>query len=178
MDPGFPAAHTTVTTATTKTNQASASLWFDASYVRTTAGILKIAAMVLSAIGFICIAASDHSQHSKANWYYFVCIGGFWITGVLLVFYLFHIVEKFYTIKWLLIEFLYNALWSFFYMTAAAACASQGGRVAAWAAAAFFGFIAMMVYGFDAFLKFKGYRSGELPQETKLPTTTTGQPSY
>jgi hypothetical protein len=58
---------------------------------------------VLNIIGFICIASSSYGPHSKANFFYFVCTGGFWITCVLLVLYLFHFVEKFYTVKWFLI---------------------------------------------------------------------------
>ncbi|RXG56852.1 hypothetical protein Avbf_18215 [Armadillidium vulgare] len=61
-------------------------------------------------------------------------------------------------------EFGYTALWTFFYLTAASACAAWGGYYAAWAAAAFFGFCAMIAYGVDAFFKFKGMRGGEIAQ--------------
>ncbi|KAK7071084.1 CKLF-like MARVEL transmembrane domain-containing protein 4 [Halocaridina rubra] len=61
-------------------------------------------------------------------------------------------------------EFGYCALWTFFYFTAATACAAGGGSDSAWAAAAFFGYVAMLLYGADAFFKFKGWRSGEIAQ--------------
>ena len=40
----------------------------------------------------------------------------------------------------------------------------MGGIFPSWAAAAFFGYAAMILYGVDAFFKFKGWRSGDVPQ--------------
>ncbi|CAG0890980.1 unnamed protein product [Darwinula stevensoni] len=134
-------------------------------------GILKGAAMLTNIIGFICVMVSELNYVSRANWFNFVAMGGFWITGILLVFYLFHIIEKFYMINWLKIEFGYCALWSFFYMTASIAVAAGG--LEAWAAAAFFGFVAMAIYGFDAYLKFKGWRSGQIAQGERTVATAS-----
>jgi len=38
---------------------------------------------------------SQFSSHSRGGWFNTVAMGGFWFTGILLVLYLFHIVEKF-----------------------------------------------------------------------------------
>ena len=49
--------------------------------------------------------------------------------------------------------------------------AVQAGKYAnasAYAAGAFFGFAAMIVYGFDGFLKFKGWRAGQLAQGERV----------
>jgi hypothetical protein len=56
---------------------------------------------VLNLLGFICITVSTHSRHSRGGWFNTVAMGGFWFTGILLVFYLFHIIEKFSRIPWL-----------------------------------------------------------------------------
>lgn len=56
---------------------------------------------VLNLLGFICITVSTHSNHSRGGWFNTVAMGGFWFTGILLVLYLFHIVEKFVRIPWL-----------------------------------------------------------------------------
>lgn len=56
---------------------------------------------VLNLLGFICITVSTHSSHSRGGWFNTVAMGGFWFTGILLVLYLFHIVEKFSRIPWL-----------------------------------------------------------------------------
>ena len=49
-------------------------------------------------------------------------------------------------------------------MTCASACAAWGGYYEAWAAAAFFGYVAMILYGVDCFFKFKGWRQGDVAQ--------------
>jgi len=72
-------------------------------------------------------------------------------------------------IPWLMLEFGFYALWSFFYFTAAIAAAVKG-YVSALAAAAVFGFLAMLVYGVDAGFKFKGWRAGELAQGERKVT--------
>ncbi|KAB7502744.1 CKLF-like MARVEL transmembrane domain-containing protein 4 [Armadillidium nasatum] len=120
--------------------------------------------MFLDILGYICVMVSADNSHSRANWFGFVSMTGFWVTGILLVFYLMHIIEKFHMVPWIKVEFGYTALWTFFYLTAASACAAWGGYYAAWAAAAFFGFCAMIAYGVDAFFKFKGMRGGEIAQ--------------
>jgi hypothetical protein len=46
----------------------------------------------------------------------------------------------------------------------------------------FFGFISMIVYGVDAFLKFKGWRAGEIAQGERVRSVqkseTVGTPAY
>lgn len=58
---------------------------------------------------------------------------GFWFTGILLVFYLFHIIEKFYKMPWLKIEFVFCALWTLLYLIAASLAVAL--RVEAYVAA-------------------------------------------
>ena len=133
---------------------------------------------VLNLIGFICIcAASSHYLNSSTGrWFLFVSMTAFWTTGVLLVFYLLHVMEKFHVIPWILIEMVYTALWTFFYLTAALDTAVHGSEEDAFAAAAFFGFAAAIAYGYDAFLKFKGWRAGQLAQgERTVQQSTTSQ---
>lgn len=58
---------------------------------------------------------------------------GFWFTGILLALYLFHIVEKFYQIPWLKIEFVFCAVWTGLYLIAA--CVAVSFHVEAYIAA-------------------------------------------
>lgn len=58
---------------------------------------------------------------------------GFWFTGILLALYLFHIVEKFYQIPWLKIEFVFCAIWTGLYLIAA--CLAVSYHVEAYIAA-------------------------------------------
>ncbi|XP_043589186.1 CKLF-like MARVEL transmembrane domain-containing protein 8 isoform X3 [Bombus pyrosoma] len=101
MDQGFPAQHTTTTTVTTTSTTTLTSIRFDPSYIKTLPGMLKVAQVVLNLLGFICITVTSHSNFSRGAWFNTVAMGGFWFTGILLVFYLFHIVEKFSKIPWL-----------------------------------------------------------------------------
>lgn len=58
---------------------------------------------VLNILGFICVMVSEVNWHSRANWFNFCAMGGFWITGILLAFYLFHVIEKLYFIPWIMV---------------------------------------------------------------------------
>lgn len=53
----------------------------------------------LNFLGFFCVAISGLAL--QANFFDTIAVFGFWFTGILLVLYLFHIVEKFYKIPWL-----------------------------------------------------------------------------
>jgi hypothetical protein len=58
---------------------------------------------------------------------------------------------------------------------------AQGPYSSALGAGAFFGFLAMFLYGYDAFVKFRGWRAGQLAQGERKVTqqtsaTTTSNP--
>jgi signal transduction histidine kinase len=124
-DPGFPGQHTTTTTMTSNTT-IQTNTRFDPSYIRTWHGILKCAQIVLNLLGFICIEVSGFSFHSRGSYFIFVSMTGFWFTALLLLFYLFHLIEKFYKIPWLKIELVFCALWTLMYLIAACLAATFG----------------------------------------------------
>lgn len=169
---GFPGAY--ASTTVTSDTRVSPEIRFDPSYVRTVPGILKVVCLVLNFIGFLCIMVSENSYHSRAGWFNFCAGTGFWVTGILLALYLFHVIEKLHFIPWLMVEFGYCSAWSFFYFTAAAACAAEAGRYEAWGAASFFGFVAMIVYGVDGFFKFKAWKGGEIAQGERVAQMAPG----
>lgn len=185
-DPGFPASHTTATTTvTSSTTKVTTSIRFDPSYIKTIPGILKAVVVLINLIGFICIMVSEDNYHSRAGWFNFVSMVGFWVSGILLIMYLFHVIEKFHFIPWLKLEFGFCAAMCFFNLTSAAACAAYtspltGNNYEAWAAAAFFGFMAMGAYGADTFFKFKAWRAGDIAQGERTVTTssTVTTPAY
>lgn len=165
------------TTVTTETIVTSPNIRFDPSYIRTVPGILKAAQIILNLLGFICITISHWSVTSRGGWFNFVAMTGFWFTGILLVFYLFHVIEKFFKIPWLKVEFGFCALWTFFYLLAASLAAGLASVDEAFGAGAFFGYCAMVAYAYDAFLKFKAVKSGQLAQGEKTTTTETVSPT-
>ena len=115
-------------------------------------------------------SGSYFRETSSAEWTDFVSMTAFWVTSILLAFYLLHVIEKFHVIPWLMIEMVFTILWSFFYLTCsidlAVKCANYD--VPAFGAASFFGFIGTGIYGFDGFLKFKGWRGNQIAQGTRV----------
>lgn len=165
---GFPNQHTTRTTVTTNT-RVETTLRFDKSYVKTIPGILKIAQLVLNIVGFISISASGLSYYSRAEYFNTVAMTGFWFTGILLAFYLFHVIEKFYKVPWLKIEMIFCAIWVILYLIASCLAVTAGFE--GYSVAGVFGFIAMVTYGYDAWLKYNGVRNGELAQGERVIST-------
>ncbi|KAF4520693.1 hypothetical protein B566_EDAN006369 [Ephemera danica] len=174
----FPGQHTTTTVTSTST-VVQTNIRFDPEYVKTLPGILKCVQIVLNLLGFICIIASKFSRLSRGSWFSTVAMGGFWFTAILLGFYLYHVIERVYRIPWLKIELGFCSLWTVFYLIASILAADYTRIDEAFGAAAFFGFCAMVAYGFDAYLKFQGVRNGELAQgERTVNRTTVTSPAY
>lgn len=86
----------------------------------------------------------------------------FWFSGILLVFYVFHVVERLFRIPWIQIELIFCAIWAVLFLIASI-CVSTVPS-AAYTTAAFFGFCAMIFYGYDAWLKFNAHKTGEIAQ--------------
>ena len=66
-----------------------------------------------------------YKEQPVGEWFVFVAMTGFWVSLVLMIMYLFHAMEKFHVIPWLMIEFFFSALWTFFYFSAALAAAVE-----------------------------------------------------
>lgn len=174
---GFPGTHTTTTTTAT-TTKVTPVIRFDHSYVLKLPGWLKCGQCLVSLLGFICTSSSYQNRESSANWYGFVSMTAFWVTLVLLIMYLIHLIEKLHFIPWILGEFIFCSLWTLFYGIAAIVVCAKARGDDAFAAAGVFGFIGMLLYGIDAFLKFKGWRAGELAQGERVVSSSTTQAAY
>lgn len=142
------------------TDRPSKIIRFDRSYVKTVPGILKLVEIACNLIGFICIKISwSWVSAIFYNILYWVAII---ITGFLLVAYTLHIVEKFHHWPWHKLEFYYCVIVSLTYFGCSIFASTIGESVGY--AVGFFGFCAIIAYGFDAYLKFKGFRRGLPPQ--------------
>lgn len=117
---------------------------------------------VLNIIGFICIEISRYTNLAKGSYFNTVSMAGFWFTGILLVFYIFHVIERFFRIPWIQIELIFCGIWTVLYLIAAILVSTV--NASSYTAAAFFGFCAMVAYGYDTWLKFNAHRSGEIAQ--------------
>ena len=74
---------------------------------------------IINLVVFICVMSSGvhWRETTTAEWTDFVAMTAFWVTGILLIFYLLHVIEKFHVIPWMTIEMGFTILWSFFYLT-------------------------------------------------------------
>lgn len=92
----------TVTAATTKV---SPLVKFDQNYAKTQSGVLKIACMLCTLVGYICVQASGmgYRAGTAMTFYSVVAMIGFWVTFILFAFYCFHIVEHTPNFRWLYI---------------------------------------------------------------------------
>lgn len=131
----------TVTQTTTVTQP---YIRYDPEYVRSIPGIIKIVCIVLNLIGFICIEVSYFSHLSRGSFFNTVAMIGFWFSGIMLVFYLFHVCEKFHKIPWLKIEMYFCAAWTLLYMLASSLAAAA--NVEAFQAAAVSIIIVVITY--------------------------------
>lgn len=79
-----------------------------------------------SFIGFICIEASGLASHTRGGFFNFVALVAVFFTGILLIFYLFHIIEKTFRIPWLMVEFTFCAIWTFGFLSVSIMAATYG----------------------------------------------------
>ncbi|KAI5742294.1 hypothetical protein M8J77_005832 [Diaphorina citri] len=162
--------NTTTTTVTSTSTSVQTDIRFDDTYLRTVPGLLKMIQIVLNLIGFILISMSMYSMYFRANFFNTVAMFGFWFTGILLVLYLFHIIEKLYKIPWLKIEFVYCSILAAFYFIASILCASWATH-STFGVAAIFGFCATGAYAYDAWIKYIDIQNGELAQGSRVVST-------
>uniref|UniRef100_A0A170WWN5 Cklf-like protein marvel transmembrane domain-containing protein 4 n=1 Tax=Triatoma infestans TaxID=30076 RepID=A0A170WWN5_TRIIF len=138
-DPGFPGQHTTTTTVTTSNTNVQTNIRYDPSYIKTIPGMLKCAQIIMNLLIFLSVFFSHYSSTGQLSFMSLICGLGFWFTGVLLVFYLFHIIEKFFKVPWLKIELIYGGLWTLMLLIGSTLCAAYMGHAAAFGVITFFG---------------------------------------
>lgn len=170
---GFPGQHTTTTTVTSSSTTVQTDIRYDPLYFRTVPGVLKCVEIVLNFLVFISISLSKYSSFGRLSFLNLICGLGFWITGILLGCYVFHVVEKYFHIPWLKIELIYTGIWTLFLMIGSTMCVAYIGSSAVFGAVSFFGFINMIAYGYDGFLKFRSLQNGEIAQGERHVQKTT-----
>uniref|UniRef100_A0A915J5D2 MARVEL domain-containing protein n=2 Tax=Romanomermis culicivorax TaxID=13658 RepID=A0A915J5D2_ROMCU len=107
---------TTTTTTTTSVGMTLEKPEINTEYLTQVPGILKIAAIVLSLITFIC-AVSGCSYHSNASWTAFVSCSAFVICIILLIFALLRVPQDYPRFNWNLYFFAFVCTALFGYET-------------------------------------------------------------
>jgi len=94
-----------------------------------------------------------------------ISVGGFFITGILFGFYVCCACMMCTRIPWLKIEFIYCFLWTVACAVVASVAAYVGRIDEPFLIASVFAYLAMIAYGYDAFLKLNAIYLGESVQK-------------
>ncbi|CAK1550839.1 unnamed protein product [Leptosia nina] len=143
----------------------------DTSYVKTKEGIIKLVEIILDLLGFICVQSSSFWSNWRGVYFNVTAHLGLWFSVILLLLYIFHLIEKYHNVKWLQIEMIGCAIVTFLYLIASTIVVAFGS--AAYSAGGFFGYLAMVVYGYEAFTKFQAIKRGDLAQGSRVVTKQT-----
>ncbi|KAF9408439.1 hypothetical protein HW555_011874 [Spodoptera exigua] len=137
---------------------------FDKGYIQTMPGILKLVQLACNLIGFICIKISW--SWVSAIFYNILYWVGIILTGLLLVMYTFHFVEKFDKWPWLKFEFAYCIIMSLTYIGCSIFASTIGESVGYAVGSSFSssGYAQLIAYSFDGYLKYKAWKRGLPPQ--------------
>ncbi|XP_017774337.1 PREDICTED: CKLF-like MARVEL transmembrane domain-containing protein 4 [Nicrophorus vespilloides] len=119
-------------------------------YIKTTPGILKAVEVVLNFIGFVSVAATGVSPRGDA--FLVASVGGFLITGIMLVLFMLDLHEKI-PIPWNRVEFFFCIIWAVFYLITAALVIDV--RAGGYIAGGSFGLFATVAYLLDAYDKYR-----------------------
>ncbi|XP_041974794.1 plasmolipin [Aricia agestis] len=133
---------------------------FDKGYLKTLPGILKLTELICNIAGFICIKISW--AWLSAIFFNILYWVGIMVTLFLLLMYTFHFVEKYDRWPWFKGEFFFSVAMALAYIVTSIFASTIGESVGY--AVSFFGFCAIIAYGLDAYLKYKGWKRGLPPQ--------------
>uniref|UniRef100_A0A183BZH0 MARVEL domain-containing protein n=1 Tax=Globodera pallida TaxID=36090 RepID=A0A183BZH0_GLOPA len=92
--------------------------WLDTSYLRTLPGLLKVIVIVFNLLCFMCLLIGGPAYYAGVGGATFVSVFGFIISLTLLMLYLFHIVDQFAQIPWIVCEMIFCFAWTIFYFIA------------------------------------------------------------
>lgn len=141
---------------------------FDPGYITTVPGMVKTTQAIISLIGFISAQTIRKKKFlSAGGWYTFVSLPGFCISTLFVLFYVFHVVERYKRLPWLVVEMTYAAVWFVLFFIASTVAATRVRADPPWGAAAFFGFVAMVVFAVEAFMKWRIWNKDQLAQGTR-----------
>uniref|UniRef100_A0AC35TV59 MARVEL domain-containing protein n=1 Tax=Rhabditophanes sp. KR3021 TaxID=114890 RepID=A0AC35TV59_9BILA len=138
-------------------------IYLDLDYLKTFAGMLKC---IQICVCFMCLISVSTGQayYSGASWASFVSLMGLMLTTLLLILYLFHIVDKISAINVTVTEMAYCFAWAMFFFlsgTVLILASLQYKLSIGWTIGSFFAFAGMIAYGLDSWLKFLAWKRGE-----------------
>jgi len=160
------------------------SIRFDISYGKTIPGLLKVGVIGFSILGLICNGVYCRGSYGTVcgigNWYYFHGTTCFVTSLILLILYLIRLPWVITIIPWYLAELIYCAIFCLFFFigslgTLISLIANWGYAIAARIFATLFGVVVTGCLGYDALLKFKAYKRGEVGPGRSSQTASSPQ---
>ncbi|NXX31844.1 CKLF7 protein, partial [Nicator chloris] len=140
---GGPAAPPSVTVASSSAG--SDTDLMDGSYIRSCAGILKVAQMISLLIGFICINNSSWTDYSAYSYYQIVTMCDLVMILFFYVMHIFRVYRKLTCVSWPLAEFLHYLIGTILLLIASIAAAAKSYNITGLVAGATFGFLATIL---------------------------------
>ncbi|VDK73782.1 unnamed protein product [Litomosoides sigmodontis] len=156
----------------------------DLNYLKTLPGMLKCMCITLDFLCFICLLVGGPAYYTGTGWVTFICTFGMLVSLILLVIYLFHIVDVFPQIPWIVTEMIFYFAWAVLFFLCGCVLALVAARfrgITGYGVASFFSFGALCAYGFDSYLKFLAWRhdeiatGGAVPKHLPCGDTTTSK---
>ncbi|XP_059172335.1 plasmolipin-like [Physella acuta] len=145
-------------------------------YVRTVPGILKIAEIVVNILVLIC-ASIDYWSPAGGGWVQFVAVTALITTLINFLMHFFDVYSKF-SFQFNFVLFIYYCVIVVLYLIAAIVCAVRAPYWPAVGAAAFFAFVAVILYAVDTYLMYRMWQGGVHHTTAATATTTTTTTSY
>ncbi|KAL3856354.1 hypothetical protein ACJMK2_011123 [Sinanodonta woodiana] len=161
----------TPTTTSEPINPSEPKTGFDINYLKTVPGALKIMAMILDILGFICALVDISWTFYGAGYVQWATMSGFIVTMIFFIFHAFNIFGRLPGF-WELYEFIYLVIISIEMAIAAIVCAARAGFGPSIIAACVFTAIASVIYIMDAVL---AYRIWKEAREKRLKEARGGQ---
>jgi hypothetical protein len=144
----------------------------DMTYFKTAQFFIKVATILMLFAGAISVSVV-YSWWATSRYYNFVAVTGIVIAVIVILLNFFQFFRRFPRVPWHLIEMAYDLLWAILVLIAAAVCTDWARRfidMDSYAAAAFFGYVAFLLYVLDIVIRYLAYRRAKklFKQEQKL----------
>ncbi|XP_064611325.1 CKLF-like MARVEL transmembrane domain-containing protein 4 [Liolophura sinensis] len=130
-------------------------------YAKSIVGILKVVAIALSLLAFLCVTAGDWrlcQSFGPPRFFQFVTMSAFWATIFLYFIYLVGLDKVIRFINWQLTELIWCAVDGVLFLLSSAILAANTCYSGSMAAGAAFGFFVMVAFGLNGFLVFREFK--------------------
>uniref|UniRef100_A0AC35GGD6 MARVEL domain-containing protein n=1 Tax=Panagrolaimus sp. PS1159 TaxID=55785 RepID=A0AC35GGD6_9BILA len=147
----------------------------DLDYLRTLPGMLKLIEITMCFLCFLSVLVGGPAYFHGVSFATFVSVFGFSISLILLILYLFHVVDQFQHLPIIVTEMIYCFIWTIFFFIVGSIFALASAKYSTgffWAIAAIWAFGALMAYGIDCYLKFLAWKHNEYAQGGRNTFTT------